>query len=175
MQGLGTNDPFVEVVGAISFWIAALTGVVGAWTLVASVRNLVRGALALTATLSSVAVLYVLLAADFLAMIQLIVYVSAIMVLLIFAIFMTPGQEDEPGLVPRSQRWSAALVSALVLGVAVFVITQHPWNIRQAPLDMPTTESIGGLMLTTYLLPFQIAGVLLTVALVGAIVIARED
>ncbi|HEX8968416.1 MAG TPA: NADH-quinone oxidoreductase subunit J, partial [Chloroflexota bacterium] len=103
------------------------------------------------------------------------VYVGAVMVLIIFAIFMTPGQIDVPGLVGPGQRLGALLVSAAVLLISVYVMIVTPWRIRGSLLDAPTAESIGGLMLTRYVLPFEIASLLLTVALIGAIVIAREE
>jgi NADH:ubiquinone oxidoreductase subunit 6 (subunit J) len=59
--------------------------------------------------------------------------------------------------------------------MSVFVMVTTPWSVRDSVLDVPTAESIGGLMLTRYVLPFEIASLLLTVALIGAIVVARED
>ena len=119
--------------------------------------------------------MYALLGADFLAVAQLAIYIGAVMVLIMFAIFMTPGQIDMPGLVGRGQRLGALLVS-LARGRHLHLGRHlHPWKIRDTLLDMPTAESIGGLMLTRYVLPFEIASLLLTVALIGAIVIARED
>ena len=59
--------------------------------------------------------------------------------------------------------------------LAVGVVVTHPWNLRTTPLNMETAATIGNLLLTTYVLPFWIASVLLTVGLVGAIVIAREE
>jgi NADH:ubiquinone oxidoreductase subunit 6 (subunit J) len=96
-------------------------------------------------------------------------------VLIIFAIFMTPGQIDVPGLVGRGQRLGALLVSVGVGAISIWVVITTPWRVRDTLLDMPTAESIGGLLLTRYVLPFEIASLLLTVALIGAIVIARED
>ena len=119
--------------------------------------------------------MYALLGADFLAVAQLVVYVGAIMVLIIFAIFMTPGQIDVPGLVGAGQRVGALLVSLAVGVISVWVVIFTPWRVRDGLLDIPTAESIGGLMLTRYVLPFEIASLLLTVALIGAIVIAREE
>ena len=58
---------------------------------------------------------------------------------------------------------------------SIWVVTTTPWKLRDSLLDIPTAESLGGLMLTRYVLPFEIASILLTVALIGAIVIARED
>jgi NADH-quinone oxidoreductase subunit J len=142
---------------------------------VASIRNLIRAALALTTVLGAVAAMYALLGADFLAMAQLVVYVGAIMVLIIFAIFMTPGQIDVPGLVGRGQRLGAVAVAIVVGALSIWVVIAQPWNIKTTLTDVSTAESIGGLMLTRYVLPFEIASLLLTVALIGAIVIARED
>jgi NADH:ubiquinone oxidoreductase subunit 6 (subunit J) len=119
--------------------------------------------------------MYALLGADFLALAQLVVYVGAIMVLIIFAIFMTPGQIDVPGLVGRGQRLGALLVSLGIGAISIWVVITTPWRVRDTLLDLPTAESIGGLLLTRYVLPFEIASLLLTVALIGAIVIARED
>ena len=112
---------------------------------------------------------------DFLAVAQLSVYIGAIMVLIIFAIFMTPGQIDVPGLVGRGQRLGALLVSVGIGAISIWVVITTPWQVRDTLLDIPTAEAIGGLMLTRYVLPFEIASLLLTVALIGAIVIAREE
>src|ERR671927_1364437 len=175
MIGLGSTDPLATFVGTLAFWVGAIASIAAAYLMVASIKNLVRAALALTTVLGGVAMLYALLGADFLAVAQLVVYVGAIMVLIIFAIFMTPGQVDVPGLVGRGQNIGALLVSLGIGVVSVFVVITTPWKIRDSLLDIPTAESIGGLMLTRYVLPFEIASLLLTVALIGAIVIARED
>ncbi|MDQ3808920.1 MAG: NADH-quinone oxidoreductase subunit J [Chloroflexota bacterium] len=175
MIGLGIGDPFTTFVGTVAFWIGAITSIAAAYMMVARITNLVRAALALTTVLGGVAIMYALLGADFLAIAQLVVYVGAIMVLIIFAIFMTPGQIDVPGLVGRGQTFGALLVSVGIGIISVFVAISTPWRVREAVLDIPTTESLGGLMLTRYVLPFEIASLLLTVALIGAIVIARED
>jgi NADH-quinone oxidoreductase subunit J len=175
MIGLGTTDPFTTFVASLSFWVGAIASIVAAYMMVARVRNLIRAALALTSVLGGVAAMYALLGADFLAVSQLVVYVGAIMVLIIFAIFMTPGQIDVPGLVGRGQNIGAVLVALAVGVISVFVVITKPWRVRDTLLDIPTAEAIGGLMLTRYVLPFEIASILLTVALIGAIVIAREE
>jgi NADH-quinone oxidoreductase subunit J len=175
MIGLGTTDPFTTFVGTVAFWSGAIASIVAAYLMVARINNLVRAALALTTVLGGVAMMYAILGADFLAIAQLVVYVGAIMVLIIFAIFMTPGQIDVPGLVGAAQNAGAVLVALGIGAISVFVVITTPWKVRDALLDIPTTESIGGLMLTRYVLPFEIASLLLTVALISAIVIARED
>jgi NADH-quinone oxidoreductase subunit J len=175
MIGLGLQDPFTTFVATLTFWIAAVSSIVAGYLMVFRIRNLVRSALALTTVLGGVAMMYAILGADFLAIAQLVVYVGAIMVLIIFAIFMTPGQIDVPGLVGAGQRVGALLVSIGIGVISVVVAITTPWRVREAIVDQPTSEAIGGLMLTRYVLPFEIASLLLTVALIGAIVIARED
>jgi NADH-quinone oxidoreductase subunit J len=172
---LGTTDPFTTFVGTLAFWVSAIASIVAAYMMVFNIRNLIRAALALTTVLGGVALMYALLGADFLAVSQLVIYVGAVMVLIIFAIFMTPGQIDKPGEVGTGQRVGAMLVALTVLVVSVFVVISTPWKVRESLLDIPTAESIGGLLLTRYVLPFEIASLLLTVALIGAIVIAREE
>src|SRR5712692_10897681 len=166
---LGTTDPFTNFVGTLSFWIGAVASIAAAYLMVASIKNLIRAALALTTVLGGVALMYALLGADFLAVAQLSVYIGAIMVLIIFAVFMTPGQIDVPGLVGRGQRVGALLVAASVGAISIWVVISTPWKVRDTLLDIPTAEAIGGLMLTRYVLPFEIASLLLTVALIGAI------
>ena len=172
---LGTTDPFTTFVGTVAFWVTAIASLAAAYMMVFTIRNLIRAALALTTVLGGVALMYALMGADFLAVAQLVVYVGAIMVLIIFAIFMTPGQIDVPGLVGRGQRIGALVVALAVGVISVWVVIFTPWKIRDSLLDIPTAESIGGLMLTRYVLPFEIASLLLTVALISAIVIAREE
>ena len=105
---LGTNDPLTTFVGTLAFWVSAIASIAAAYMMVASIKNLIRAALALTTVLGGVAVMYALLGADFLAVAQLVIYIGAVMVLIIFAIFMTPGQIDVPGLVGAGQRLAAA-------------------------------------------------------------------
>jgi NADH:ubiquinone oxidoreductase subunit 6 (subunit J) len=172
---LGTTDPLTTFVGTLAFWVSAIASIAAAYMMVASIKNLIRAALALTTVLGGVALMYALLGADFLAVAQLVIYIGAVMVLIIFAIFMTPGQIDVPGLVGAGQRLGAGAVAVGVGAISIWVVIATPWRIRDTLLDIPTAESIGGLMLTRYVLPFEIASLLLTVALIGAIVIARED
>lgn len=167
---MSASDVFV----AIAFYVTAITMVVAAIGMVLN-RNMIRSAMLLILTLAGVAVMYVLLSADFLAIAQILVYVGAIMILMLFAIMLTPNQLDLPGGASQAQRISAALTALAVGALSVGIVLSHRWNVRSAPLNLETTERIGNLLLTTYVLPFWIASVLLTVGLVGAIVIAREE
>ena len=167
---MASTDVFV----AIAFYVTAIAMIVGAVGMVLN-RDMIRSAMLLILVLSGVAAMYVLLSADFLAIAQLLVYVGAIMILMLFAIMLTPNQLDLPGGSPQAQRVSAAITALAVGALTVGVVVSHPWNLRATPLNMETAATIGNLLLTTYVLPFWIASVLLTVGLVGAIVIAREE
>ena len=167
---MSSTDVFV----AIAFYVTAIAMVVGAVGMVLN-RDMIRSAMLLILVLSGVAGMYVLLSADFLAIAQLLVYVGAIMILMLFAIMLTPGQVDLPTGSPQGQRISAALIAFAVGALSVWVVLTTPWNLRSIPLNTQTAEQIGNLLLTTYVLPFWIASVLLTVGLIGAIVIAREE
>src|SRR5690606_9978250 len=105
-----------------------------------------------------------LLSADFLAMAQLLIYVGAIMILMLFAIMLTPGQVELPAIAERGQQMWAAFAAVAVGGISLFAVFSQPWNLRPAPLNVPTVESIGQLLFTTYVLPFEIASILLTAA-----------
>ena len=163
-----------DVFFGLAFYVVAILTIVGALGMVLA-RDMVRSALLLVVALAGVAATYLLLSADFLGIVQLLVYVGAIMILMLFAVMLTPGQVDLPAGSPQAQRISAALTALAVGALAVGVVVTTPWNLRPTPLNTQTAEQIGNLLLTTYVLPFWIASVLLTVGLIGAIVIAREE
>ncbi len=163
-----------EVYTAIAFYLVAAVMVVGGLGMVFA-QNMFRSALLLVVALSGVAGMYVLLSADFLAVVQILVYVGAIMILMLFAIMLTPKQVDLPSASPQGQRIAGALTAIAIGVIALWAVLSFPWRVRAVPLDMPTSERIGALMMSTYVLPFEIASLLLTVGMVGAIVIARED
>ena len=167
---MSSTDVFVAIV----FYVVAITMVVGAVGMVLN-RDMIRSAMLLVLVLSGVAVMYVLLSADFLAVAQLLVYVGAFMILMLFAIMLTPNQLDLPGGSPQAQRVSAALIAVAVGALSTWAVLSQPWLLRKESLNMETAATIGNLLLTTYVLPFWIASVLLTVGLIGAIVIAREE
>src|SRR6478735_1702572 len=92
-------------------------------------RDMIRSAMLLILTLCGVAVMYVLLSADFLAIAQLLVYVGAIMILMLFAIMLTPNQLDFASGPQQAQRISAALTSLSVGALAIGVMVTHPWQL----------------------------------------------
>ena len=157
----------------VFFWIFAALCLVPAAVVVFS-RNLVYSAFALLATLAGVAGLYALLGADFLAVTQVLVYIGGILVLILFGVMFTQRVYDL-----KAEAMSFKRVRAAVLGVFVFVVLAAAvlgvdWP--QAPRDMqPTSAPIGNLLLSEYLLPFEMISVLLLVVLVGAVVVGKKE
>jgi len=156
--------------------------VFGAITLVAALlvvtqRNMFHAALSLIVSFFGVAGLYVLLEAPFLAVAQLLVYIGGIAILIIFAIMVTRDMTN-PGL-PGANRqwWAAALVSLALCGVLGWAVLNHNWG-GGTPGPVPEDSiAILGTMLVDpegMVLPFEVASLLLLVALIGAVTIARE-
>ncbi len=159
--------------GLVFYLLAGMT-LAGALGMVLT-SNMVRSALLLVVSLGGVAALYLLLSADFLAIVQILVYVGAIMVLMLFAIMLTPNQLDLPALADRGQRALGLVVAVGFAAISLIVLVTTPWRFVSNPPDAPTSQRIGELMLTTYVLPFEIASLLLTAALIGALIIAHEE
>lgn len=156
-----------------TFFVTALIAVASAIGLVVR-RNPLHGALFLVVNLFCVAVLYLLLQAEFLAAAQVIIYAGAIMVLFLFAIMILIPGRAETGRDPfRRQRLAALpLGAAFLLLVGVLMWGGPPPG--GAPPPPGGAAAVGRLLFTDYLLPFEITAVLLLAALVGALVLARR-
>ena len=160
--------------------------VLSAFTLVAgimvvAVKNIIHSALWLIASFFAVAAMYLLMEAEFIAIVQVLIYVGAISILILFAIMLTRHVTGE-GIRQLYQRWwIALLVAAALFGLLIApTVAGYGWNTMPpaAPDQVATISSavqIGTAFMREYLLPFEIASVLLLVALIGAIVIAFEE
>ncbi len=165
----------------IVFAILAVTMGVSALRMVTT-QNVVHAALYLVMVLAGVAAQYVLLAAEFVAVVQVLVYIGAIVVLFLFGIMLTRAKLGEDGDLDNDQKWLGALVSTFLLGV--FGLTL--WRaFGETSLDLTNSVAVGASGVNTariadsifsdYLIPFEAASVLLLAALVGAVVVARRD
>jgi len=157
---------------AVVFWALASLTVASAAVVVLS-RTLIYSAFALLFTFFGVAGLYVMLGADFLAAVQLLVYVGGILVLLLFGVMLTHRIYD---LELRNE--SGQLLQGAIVGTGLFLILalsalRSQWASAPRP-PAPTTGAIGQLFMGHYLLPFEAASILLLVALVGAAMIVRR-
>lgn len=146
----------------------------GSAAIVAFSRNIVYSAFSLLFTFVGVAGFYVLLSSDFLAAVQLIVYVGGILVLIIFAVFLTARLGDVHLSNQSLNIFWGALISLGVLGLVIKVIMTWPWVVIETSHD-PMTARIGNALLSKYLLPFEVVSVVLVITLIGAVVIARYE
>lgn len=147
--------------------------IVGA-VMVAAFRNIMHAALALMFSFMGVAGLYLLLEAEFVAAVQVLVYVGAIAILIVFAIMLTRGlmKTGEPS---QNAQWIGAATIAFILFIILFFVSVNTaWPQAQRAITTDLIPTLGRELMTTYVFPFEIVSLLLLAALVGAIVIARE-
>ena len=143
--------------------------------IVAFARTIIHCVFALLFTFFGVAGLYVLLHADFLAASQVMIYVGGILVLLLFGVMLT-HKIATVGLKSASmQRAPAGVVCTGLLALLLFVIFDPQWPVRDLEPLGPTTNALGKLLMTDYLLPFEVISVLLFAVLVGAALMARSE
>jgi NADH-quinone oxidoreductase subunit J len=162
--------PTVELV---LFLLASATVLVAGVAVVAA-RNLVRAAFWLLPCFLGVAGLFVLLGAHFLAAIQVLIYAGAIMLLLLFVLLLTRDIGEAQAAAHNRQTAWAVMAAGLLAAGAVGVVLGQSWPLALGPVRADT-GAVGEALLRTYLLPFEVASVLLLAAIIGAIVIARSE
>ncbi len=160
--------------GTVVFFIFAILAIAAAWGVVTS-KNIVHSALYLALSFAGVAVLYVLMNADYLAAVQLLVYTGAISIMVVFAVMFTlRGEIGKSN--PENSVWGwGAFVSTLMFIMIAFVIlTNVDWRILPTPWTSGgSATDISLLLLTKFMIPFEAAAVLITIALVGAVILAK--
>jgi len=161
----------------ICFAVLSLVIIVGALGVVL-LENIVYSAFLLGGVFMSVAGLYLLLNASFVAAAQVLVYVGAINVLILFAIMLVNKKEDlKPMKYLNSRRLISTTICITLLSLLIRVDLSNVWNIANPNLSIgeESTVRIGEHLFSDYLLPFEVASVLLLMAMIGAIVLARRD
>jgi NADH-quinone oxidoreductase subunit J len=166
---------------AIAFYVLSAF-ILGFAVLVVSTRNTVHAVLYLVLNFLAVAALYVLLTAQFLAVIQVLVYAGGIVVLYLFVVMLVNlKRPPEDHSAPHRHSWIGFGLSALVLLELAVIIgygsvaPAGPPNAQNSDLAMYNVEQIGMLLYTDYLIPFEVASMLLLVAMVGAIILAKRE
>ena len=159
----------------IIFYFFAIVTLVSAGIVVFS-RNIIYSAFSLLFTFFGVAGIYILLNADFIAVAQLLIYVGGILVLLLFGVMLTNKVISVDIKTGTVQTLPALLLVAMTAGSLCGIFYVTDWKIVQSVSEVSTTTySLGEMFMTTYLLPFEVASVILLVALIGAVMIARRD
>ena len=159
----------------IIFYVFALITLSSSAIVVFS-KNIVHSAFALLFTFFGVTGIYILLNADFVAVAQLLIYVGGILVLLLFGVMLTNKVVSVDIKTGALQTFPAAIMAAILAGALCGVFYVTDWKIvSAAPQLANTTDYLGQMFMTTYLLPFDVASIVLLVALVGAAMIARKE
>jgi NADH-quinone oxidoreductase subunit J len=159
----------------VSFAIIAAVTVASAVAAM-GLRNLVHCALALALAFAGLAAAYLQLEAQFVGFAQILVYLGAVAILIVFAILLTRG--SEPGQQPiLSTGWLAGVIVALaVLGVLVWALAKSPAIQRDIPpVPEASVRQIGDALMRQFILPLEVVGLLLTAALIGAVLIAMKE
>ncbi len=156
----------------IFYFFAALT--IASAAIVVFARSLIRSAFALLFTFFGVAALYAFLGADFLAATQMVIYVGGILVLLLFGVMLTHKLYDLNLKTETYQFFPALLAVVAFFGVLVTFMLRTRWHISGQVPAAPTTAVIGDLLMKDYILPFEVASILLLIALIGAAMIVRR-
>lgn len=160
----------------LAFYLFAVIVIVSVGGVIFS-RKMMYSAFSLLFTFFGVAGLYVLLTADFIAITQIMIYVGGILVLIIFGVMLTTKITDveiNHGSIGKLQFVAGGVVSLSVLYLLLKVFFTSDWFLAGAPETDQTLEKIGNVLMTEYLLPFEVAAVLLLIAFIGAALIARR-
>ena len=158
----------------VAFGIIALVIVVAAARVVTT-RNIVHAALYLVLVLAAVGAQFILLAAEFIAITQVLLYVGAIVVLFLFGIMLTRAPIGPSMEVDNEQRIVALLVAVALAALLGYALVDGFSDVELPGEEVQRTAEVSDSIFSTYLVPFEVASILLLGALIGAIVIARRD
>jgi NADH-quinone oxidoreductase subunit J len=162
----------------VVFLVTAVVSLGGA-VMVVTARNLIHAALWLILTLFGVAVMYGLLNATFFTVIQVVIYIGAIAILMIFAIMLTRRVKQEPGSNVNKGWWLAGLMALVLFTSLVWMLSTWPGfhtTLPELPQDYDSIQALGTALVSPegYVIPFEIASVLLLAALIGSVAVAWE-
>jgi NADH:ubiquinone oxidoreductase subunit 6 (subunit J) len=163
----------MDISTAVFYLIAIIT--VGSAAVVAFSPNIIYSAFSLLGTFAGVAGLYVFLGADFVAGVQVLIYVGGILVLILFAVMLTHRITDVEITNRAAGRVPGLLIVGVFLVILIQTIRETPWVRVKEVAHQPTTAKIGDLFLENYLLPFELASLVLLAAMIGAVVLSRKE
>jgi len=162
----------------VAFWILAIAMAAAAIGVVRS-QNVVHAALYLVVVLAGAAAQYILVAAEFVAWVQVLIYIGAIVILFLFGIMLTRAPMRSEGSMDNDQRIAAGVVSLFLFGVITALLVDayggKEIKLKDELVVIGRTSTIASSIFRDYLVPFEVVSMLLLAALVGAVVIARRD
>jgi NADH-quinone oxidoreductase subunit J len=157
----------------LSFWVIAIITVGSALAVVFS-KDIVHSAFFLIASFFGVAGVYLLIQANFLAAVQVLVYGGAIAIILVFGVMLTQREDMSRTNLFSKLRVPTLFLSILLLGIIGLAFNRTDWLIGSNTASVSTVDKISTVMLTNYMIPFEVVAVLLLVAMVGAILLAKK-
>jgi NADH-quinone oxidoreductase subunit J len=167
------ND--LNTVGYVVFGVIAAAMAISAIRVVTA-KNVVHAALYLVVVLAGVAALYIQLAAEFIAVVQVLVYIGAIVVLLLFGTMLTRAPIGHDNELDNDQRFASVVVSLFLLGVLGWALgREFGWTHMPANPGIQRTGDVGNAIFQSFVIPFEVVSIVLLAALVGAVVLARRD
>jgi NADH-quinone oxidoreductase subunit J len=158
----------------IIFYLFAAVTVLSAFFVVTN-RNIIYSAFFLLFTFFGVAGIYVLLGADFVAIVQLIVYVGGILILLLFGVMLTNKITNVEIKTGTINLYPAVIGVGILTGSLIAALVNTTWRVSPGDNTLPTTKSLGLLLMNEYVLIFELLGIILLIALIGAASIARRE
>jgi NADH-quinone oxidoreductase subunit J len=156
------------------FYLLSIVAIVGGIGVVTT-QNVVHAALWLILSLLAVAGFYILLTSEFLALVQVLIYGGAIATIILFGLMLTRGRDLMPITFGENQRLPGLLAGFTLLVVLFAAILNTDWPRYAQEVTVVPLQAIGDELFTTWLLPFEIASAVLLIALIGAIVISRQE
>lgn len=157
------------------FYLFGILTISASWVVIYS-KNLVYSAFALLFSFFGIAGLYGLLMADFLAATQVLIYVGGVLMLLLFGVMLTARKSVMEITQSNLPRIPGAIISGLMFLLLLYIIfSENSWNAASNQGVRETASVIGRLLMTDYLLPFEVTSILLLACLIGAVYIARKD
>jgi NADH-quinone oxidoreductase subunit J len=156
-----------ETVNGIAFGILAVACIGGALAMLTT-RNVVHAAFWLLEVMLAIAGLFLLLSAEFMALVQVLVYAGAVSVLLLFVVMLTLRRRED-AIRPRDASLPAIAMGLVFLGVVLTGVSRAEFPISKMPERVPDTAALGEMLFTEWVLPFEVASLVLLVALIGAV------
>ena len=161
----------MELEELLFYLIMALT--IFSAAIVAFSRKIIYSAFALLLTFMGFSGFYIYLSADFLAVVQILIYVGGILILILFGVLMTQRIYDPSALTAHNSFWLSVIGGIAFAAILTLLLYKNAWSAFTDKPYQSTTNTIGNAILSDYLLPFEVASLLLLGALIGAVYIAR--
>ena len=159
--------------GDVLFVVLAVT-LLGSALLVVTLRDIIRSGLAMILAFGALAGIYVMLGAPLVAAAQVIVYIGAISVLILFAVMLTQAKSAPAGLVFQTQKWLAALAAIILAVVIAFAVSGTDWG-EVSQQVATVTHALAQRLFSDYVLPFEVVSVLLLAAVIGGVYLAKRE